>query len=714
MNRRLGCWIFTSLLLAGCGQSTAVSTKSNATGPEAVPETEKLPATVDEVRALRTAGQLDRYERALRLLATSADPHHRGRAEALLGLLYLDQKRDADARPFLERAANDIPSIAPWMLLRIGDAPSLMRILGQHPTSVAATPARLRLAALDPGTIEATNAIRIDELTEQEFVAMARKLAESGREDLATAIRMRLLNEYANGRFTEQTYGFASATATSPLDSMTRAQTLDLANRLGKAQYFDPALDLLARFARRSPAEAATDQYRELRMRSLFSSRHYDEILTEFAEPALRDPAMMLLRARAAWRADRSTDFLAGLKRIERDFPRSAEASDAKIQRAKYHTVDDPKLDIAIDNLQQVIASGLYGDQGENLWTLGWTYLLAKRPDDALRTFGDYKKRFPDGDYLSNSLFWSGKIHDQSGRVAERDAVLDELQATYPYNYFSYRARALRRQPDLAPSEIANGNVFPDLDAQVALITDPRIQTVRELGWLGLYRDATAEMKSLVAANPENSGLAFMLADLYVQGGEPLRANAVLQRRFRAFVRHGGTGIPHRMWEILYPLAYWDVIQSEGLRRNVDPYLIASIIRQESVFEPSTVSNAGAVGIMQIMPFEAARIATSAGIDTPTREQLFDPRINIAVGAAEFAQKRTAMNGNDLLAIAAYNAGEDAVVKWLAQTPLNDGDLFVESIPFNETRLYVKTVTRNRFEYRRIYENGKSSSEFTR
>jgi soluble lytic murein transglycosylase len=67
------------------------------------------------------------------------------------------------------------------------------------------------------------------------------------------------------------------------------------------------------------------------------------------------------------------------------------------------------------------------------------------------------------------------------------------------------------------------------------------------------------------------------------------------------------------------------------------------------------------------------------------------------------------MNGNDTLAIAAYNAGTDAVGKWLAATPLDDGDLFVESIPFNETRLYVKTVTRNRFEYRRIYENGGST-----
>src|SRR6185369_14762810 len=87
-----------------------------------------------------------------------------------------------------------------------------------------------------------------------------------------------------------------------------------------------------------------------------------------------------------------------------------------------------------------------------------------------------------------------------------------------------------------------------------------------------------------------------------------------------------------------------------------------------------------------------------------------DPRVNIAVGVAEFAQKLAALNGNPILAIAAYNAGTDTVGRWIAQTPPDDVDLFVETIPYAETRLYVKTVSRNRFEYRRIYEGSSSSS----
>jgi soluble lytic murein transglycosylase len=292
----------------------------------------------------------------------------------------------------------------------------------------------------------------------------------------------------------------------------------------------------------------------------------------------------------------------------------------------------------------------------------------------------------------------------------QRNAAFNTLLSSYPYSYYSVRAREILGQPVVAPLEIANGNLFPNVDAEIANANEPRLDSVRELTWLGLNREASAEMKAIAAAHPDNAGIAFRLADLYASSGEPFKAITLLQRNFRPFIRHGGSGVPRRFWEILFPLKYWESIRTEAQRRQIDPYLIASIIRQESGFEPTAVSNAGAVGIMQIMPHEAERIATAAGIQTPSRQELFDPHTNIAIGVAEYAQKLAVMRGTEVLAIAAYNAGEDVVGKWIAQAPLDDIDLFIESIPYNETRLYVKSVTRNRFEYRRIYEGVSSSS----
>jgi soluble lytic murein transglycosylase len=723
--------ILTSLAVAlfalACGGRT--SPAPTAVPRAAVPpvaETAKpvLAATLDEARSLRRNGRLEEYERSLRLFAASADPQLAHRAVALLGLHQLERKRLDEAFATLTRAADTYPEVAPFLRLRLVEieeqrgnfanaALLASRIIATNGDTSAATIARLRLPAeyAQAGDVASTDAayraaiaLPIDELSEEYFVALAKRLTAANRQDLATAIRTRLLMEYPNGRFTEDTYDRLAALTASPLDNLSLTESLDLAARLGRNDRYDQALALLERTARRFPDSPATPAYRNVRLRALFSSRHYTELLNDTATGKLTDPATVMLRARAAWRSGRPQEFLAGLNQIDHDFPGSKEATEVRVLRAKYYVTDVVDYPASLANLQMAIDAGATGNDGENLWNLGWTYTLAGRPDDALRTFEQYVTTFPDGDYKSNSLFWSAKVYETLGRRAERDARLQQLIAEYPFSYFSYRARELMGVPVIPSSEVDNGNVFPDVDRELSKVTDPRLQAVRELLAIDLGRDATREMKALAAAYPENPGVQFLLADVYVQGGEPFKANGILQRRFRNFVRHGGRNVPPRFWQILFPLNYWESYRGEAEKRGLDPYLLVSITRQESGFEPTTVSNAGAVGLMQIMPAEAQSIATRANITGVTRESLFDPETNIAVGAAEYAQKLETMNGNPTLAIAAYNAGEMAVGNWLAHTPADDMDVFVESIPYAETRLYVKSVTRNRYEYRRIYE----------
>jgi soluble lytic murein transglycosylase-like protein len=691
------------------------------------------PITLDQARSLRAAGKLDEYEARLRDLDASSDKESSRRALALLGLFYLEQKRIDDAFATLSRAADSYPEVAPFLRLRLLDieeqrgnfsngARIASQIIATNGDTSAATIARLRLPAdyAQSGEVGSTDAsykqaiaMPLNELTEENFVLLARKLEAAGRQDLATGIRMRLILEFAQGRYTEETYGKLVALTASPLDNLSLADSLALASRLASADRYDQALDLLERTAKRLPETSKSAEYRNIRLNALFRSRHYTDLLNETARINLPEPSLALLRARAAWRAGKPQDFLAGLRRIERDWPSSKEAAESKVMRAKYYVTDETNYDASLRDLQQAIDAGALGNEGENLWTLGWTCVLAGRNDDAMRTFDRYLRTFSDGDYRSNALFWSAKLLDKAGKRAERDTKLTQLIAEYPFGYYSYRARQIMNLPmtfrpgnggSSGPSE----NVFPDVDAELAKVNDPRLASVRELLAIDLRRDATLEAKTLAATHADNLGVAFLLADAYVQGGEPFKANGILQRRFRNFVRHGGTNIPRRFWEILFPLHYWDAYRDEATKRGLDPYVLVSITRQESGFEPSTVSNAGAIGLMQIMPAEAQGIASRAGIGGVSRETLFNPVTNIAIGAAEYAQKLAAMNGNPTLAIAAYNAGVDTVGKWIAHTPVDDMDFFVESIPWAETRLYVKTVSRNRFEYRRIYEDSVS------
>ena len=636
---------------------------------------------------------------------------------ARTALTLFDEKNYDQAVPALETAARAYPVVAPFLRLRLAEAEVargnvqkaaavLSEIIALGDSS-ATTVARIRLPAVYAQAGDAASAdaawqqamlIPVDELTESDFTALAKALAAAGRADLAARTRMRLLTEYTNGRFTEETYGFLR----EAIAALPASEQLAIGGKLARANRYDQALEILNRVGTAPDARAT-------RMRALFNSRNYTQLLEETPDADLTDPSLILLRARAAWRDDRPQEMLAGVERLEKTFPGTAQTAEARVMRAKYFVTDVIDYARAVEDLSAAIDAGAVCNDGENIWNLGYTYVLWGRYDDALKVFDRYIRSYPDGDWKTNSLFWSAKVHDRFGRTVERDAKAGQIVAEYPFSYYSYRvkqlwgdgaAAALGRRPDSAAEAAAAPRRFPDLTAP----EDPRLGVVRALLDIELNRSAAREMKVLAEKYADSPAMQFMLADVYVRGGEPFKANTTLQRQFREFIRHGGTNIPQRFWEILYPLPYWETIRQEAARRSLDPYLVASVIRQESGFEPTTVSNAGAVGLMQIMPAEASRIAEVGGLGPVTRESLFDPMTNIAVGAAELRQKLDAWNGDEVLAIASYNAGEEPVRGWIARTPPSgDVDLFIESIPFAETRLYVKTVTRNRNEYKRIY-----------
>lgn len=735
--KRVAAGLAMALILAACGGTTQpVATQAPVqTAPVEAPAT-----TLEEAASHRAAGQLERYERDLHALSRSADVTTSRRALALLGLMLYDQKRYADAVPVLTQAADRYPEVASSLRLRVLESEeqrgnfqvavtAAEQIVQSAPRSAAAAIAEMRLPGLYAAlrNTAATDAAwttistrAIDELTEDEWVRLADTLAKHQRTDLATAIRMRLLTQYTSGRWTEKVYGQIANATPSPFEAMDYQKSLDLANALSRANRLDQALDLLTRIGTRFPEAQTQDLYQSVRLRSLFNSRNYTQLVSETSWDTMTDPALILLRARAAWRGNQPQLFLDGLSLLEQKFPKSKEAVEAKVQRAKYYVTDDVNYTKSTADMQAAINAGSVGNDGENIWSLGWTYTLwgiadknAGSPQfgQALKTFDRYIKAYPNGDYKTNSLFWTAKIHERRRNLEGRDAALRAIIAEYPYSYYAYRSREILGLPTVAPSSVDNGNRFPDVNAALKVVPPEQIVAVDELMAIGLNRDATREMKRISAAYPDNAGVSFKLADVYVRGGEPFRANGILQRSFRPFVRHGGAGVPQRFWEILFPLAYWDEVRVQAEKQRVDPYQMVAIIRQESGFEPATVSTAGAVGLMQIMPAEAERLGTAAGLPGITRESLFDPTTNIAVGAAEFRQKLDRMQDNTMLATAAYNAGETAVGRWLAQTPVDDIDLFVEAIPYAETRLYVKTVTRNRFEYRRIYDGSSAAPE---
>ena len=150
----------------------------------------------------------------------------------------------------------------------------------------------------------------------------------------------------------------------------------------------------------------------------------------------------------------------------------------------------------------------------------------------------------------------------------------------------------------------------------------------------------------------------------------------------------------------LYPQAYGSTITRHARQKGLDPHLILALIRQESLFNPEAVSPAQAYGLMQLLPKTAARMTNAASVSL---QSLTDPEFNISTGTAYLRQLVQQFDGNTAMAVAAYNAGENAVEKWRARYAGLELDEFVESISYRETRNYVKLVMRNYRMYRRLY-----------
>lgn len=716
-----------SVIIVAIIFTTACGKPPVANAPAAAPAAAlALPHTFPELAAAKAAGKNDLYEAGLKALAANGDETQKARALAMLGLYYEEQKRFNEAVASLMQASNLNRDIAPFLGMHIvdslvaarryGEAVSIAnQIIAIAPNTAASTDARLALPAIYAASGDLTRAttalsqsadIALDEFTERRMVNTADALAAAGAAPQAAALRLRILSERPQGRYSEKLYDQLVNADPSPLLTLDYAKALDLADRLGRVNRYDQALDFLNRIAAKYPEESAQPYFRYVRLRSLFNSRNYETATSITLAPT--DPyylASELLRARAFWRSHHNDEFLRITNAIINSAPASKEATEAKVMLGKYYVTDETDYSKATELLESAIAAGATADEGENLWTLGWTYIVAGRYDDALRTFDRYLAAYPDNDYTTNALFWSAKVHDKLGRTVERDQTYRRLIDLYPYSYYSYRARELTGDKSSPPDSIATRPPFPDMNAPELHETEMQLAIVRRLLDVGLDAEAARELKSVTASAPDDPVLAFHMAELYDVANEPLRAMGTLQRRFRDTLRHGSSGVPHRFWEILYPRTYWNEIQSGAAKANLDPYMAAAIIRQESAFDPTVVSNAGAVGLMQIMPGELNAITAAAGLAAATRADLFDPARNTEIGAAEFVQKLQRMNGNRTLAIASYNAGEEAVGRWIAKTPLDDMDFFIESIPYNETRLYVKNVTRNLNEYRRIYEH---------
>src|SRR6185503_8592002 len=208
------------------------------------------------------------------------------------------------------------------------------------------------------------------------------------------------------------------------------------------------------------------------------------------------------------------------------------------------------------------------------------------------------------------------------------------------------------------------------------------------------------------AVAPNSPRVNLAIAKIYRSKNDNVQALNYLKRSYPDYSQMKPEEMRRDEWDVFYPLAYWDIISQESRARNLDPYQVAGLIHQETVFNPRAVSSARAYGLMQLLIPTAITTARRVGADRAiTMEALFEPRLNIQLGTAYFRDQMDKYGRIEYVS-AAYNAGPMRVVQWRASLPL-EIDEWSEAVPFRETRLYIQGIVRNTMQYRRLYdENG--------
>lgn len=338
-------------------------------------------------------------------------------------------------------------------------------------------------------------------------------------------------------------------------------------------------------------------------------------------------------------------------------------------------------------------------------WRAGWLSYRQGEYPEATRIFDDQIKLYPQDTETAAALYWRGRLYEtQDQKPASAAANYRTLLRVYQHYFYAQLAR--ERLAALGLSPTSDGPALdhfqalpvPHLDESFPA-DSPHLAKARLLANAGLNDYIAQE----IAADPDSaSWSALAEAKIYASYGETYRAMRSLKRAIPYAATASIKSIPLPYWRILFPEAWWDTIKAESAKNNLDPYLVASLIRQESEFNPTVVSYANAYGLMQLLPSVGKSMAHEEGMKNFQTFQLLDAETNIRLGCRYLRQMMDRFGGNAEYALAAYNAGDSRVADWQNAGPYQGIDEFVESIPFAQTRDYVQAILRNIETYKAI------------
>jgi soluble lytic murein transglycosylase len=642
-----------------------------------------------------------------------ADCPHKDRLGLLTGYLLLSDGQAALALQVLQSHPAP-PGLEPWHAFYLGQAAFYTR---QYAAAVSHFE-RARKAA--PASLEPRVVPRLGEALlaagrpKQALPWLDKALLRGATAELlwARARARELTKDTAGARADLQQLAIAHPThplgrgAIEALEAGKGGAALSFADRLRRARAFLDANDAplaereLQIIEAQKLATAAASQLQVSFLRAQVAYNAGREVEAEaLLDLVAKGPRSMA--AEAAWtrarRALRSADRArahALMLAVVKDFPDERVAPEA-LYLAGWLDLHEGRFDDAVARYTQFDAQfGRSAKADEALWFRALALLRKEDYATARTTLEQLVTRFPKSSLVPQASYWSIRsLQLLGGPKDELHRRYLALMGRFPGTFYGLMA-----QVRLGELGKATPSPFP-ASPQAAVSEAPRaLAGAQSLFEVGLLRDARAEIDAqLSAVRNAKAALEF---------GQALQRVGEYGPAYRLAARHlwgatYGAKQPEAI-ALMFPRAYRTTVEREAMTSSVPAHFVWAIMRRESAFRPEVASSADARGLMQIIPPTATRIAAQLGSPPPAPDALFAPEVSIRYGAWYLARLHERF-GHPALAAAAYNAGPSPVLRWVEEKGTLPLDLFVELIPFKETRGYVKSVMADYHLYQALY-----------
>lgn len=521
-------------------------------------------------------------------------------------------------------------------------------------------------------------------------LGLSKAIAAAGDSLAATRLRLRLIRDYPSSR-----EALEAVRASEPLEG--DQQVFYGAVCYARHGKYRTAARLLTGLIRSS-----TDRVWKGRAQYELGKVHYAKRDYRSARDAFRKayrtyrvPKGLLEEARSMIRLGADIEGARKFEQFAKAYPTISGAAEGLWQAAMaYERRGHPKnAGRVFKLLAQRYPKNDFAEQA--LWRAGYLEFKREKYEQAARDFLVLANRTDETYLRDQGYYWAAKCYQRLGREEEGRYWLERATEGFPASYYSARARAALGVVDEAYPYVTEDSTSASANYEPT----PSLVRGDLLASLGLYREAAAEYRSTEADYRRNR---FALNDLLHRYE---RINAMdralrMSNYLLAVERDSGVPMSLASFRRLYPTYYWGSVYKSAQETNLDPNLILAIMRQESAFNRQALSSAGARGLMQLMPATGRDMARKVRVKGFKVDDLWQANTSIRLGSEHLSDHLKYFAEPDEprqlgLALSAYNAGLEPARRWSRRLPKDDVDEFVESIPYRETRNYVKLVYRN-------------------